>query len=87
MVSFIDEHRGEFGVEPICKTLQVAPSTYYAAKSRQPSPRALRDAVLKHDPLRALEHQPQGLRRPQALAGRPPRRARDRSGPGGPPHA
>ena len=47
MVSFIDEHRGDFGVEPICTALQVAPSTYYAAKSRQPSPRALRDAVLK----------------------------------------
>ena len=47
MVSFIDEHRETLGVEPICKALQVAPSTYYAAKSRQPSPRALRDAVLK----------------------------------------
>jgi len=35
MVSFIDEHRGEHGVEPICTALQVAPSTYYAAKKRQ----------------------------------------------------
>ena len=35
-----------WGVEPICKTLQVAPSTYYSAKSRPPSPRAERDAVL-----------------------------------------
>ena len=48
MVSFIDEHRGTLGVEPICKALQVAPSTYYAAKSRQPSPRALRDAIVKN---------------------------------------
>lgn len=43
---FIDEHRDEFGVEPICATLQVAPSTYYAAKRRVPSVRALRDAVM-----------------------------------------
>jgi putative transposase len=48
MVSFIDEHRGEHGVEPICSALQVAPSTYYAAKKRQPSQRALRDAILKN---------------------------------------
>ena len=45
-VRYIDEHRGQFGVEPICKELQVAPSTYYAAKSRLPSARALRDAAL-----------------------------------------
>lgn len=48
MVSFIDENRGEHGVEPICKALQVAPSTYYAAKKRHPSARALRDAFLKN---------------------------------------
>jgi putative transposase len=48
IVGFIDEHRNELGVEPICRALQVAPSTYYAAKRRQvePSARALRDAVL-----------------------------------------
>jgi putative transposase len=48
IVGFIDEHRGEFGVEPICTTLQVAPSTYYAAKRRElaPSARVVRDAVL-----------------------------------------
>jgi putative transposase len=46
MVRYIDEHRGEFGVEPICTALQVAPSTYYAAKSRPVSARAIRDAVL-----------------------------------------
>jgi putative transposase len=46
MVRFIDENRAEFGVEPICTVLQVAPSTYYAHKARPPSPRAVRDAVL-----------------------------------------
>jgi hypothetical protein len=47
-VGFIDEHRQEFGVEPICRVLQVAPSTYYAAKKRvlAPSARAVRDAVM-----------------------------------------
>jgi len=46
-VSFINEHRDRFGVEPICETLQVAPSTYYAALSRPPSARQLRDRSLK----------------------------------------
>src|SRR5437588_3429770 len=47
MTAFITAHRDQFGVEPICKTLQVAPSTYYAAVSRQPSARAVRDEELK----------------------------------------
>jgi putative transposase len=46
MVRYIDEHRDEFGVEPICRVLQVAPSTYYAAKTRPLSARAVRDAVM-----------------------------------------
>jgi len=48
IVGYIDAHRDEFGVEPICRVLQIAPSTYYAAKRRQlaPSARAVRDAVL-----------------------------------------
>ena len=46
MVAFIDANRDELGVEPICTVLQFAPSTYYAAKSRLPSARAVRDAVL-----------------------------------------
>jgi putative transposase len=46
-VSFITEHRERFGVEPICDTLQVAPSTYYSALSRPPSARQLRDRELK----------------------------------------
>jgi putative transposase len=43
---YIDGHRDRFGVEPICRTLQVAPSSYYAARSRQPSARARSDAEL-----------------------------------------
>ncbi len=46
IVDYIDQHRDEFGVEPICRALQVAPSRYYSAKSRPLSARAVRDAVL-----------------------------------------
>jgi putative transposase len=48
IVAFIDEHRDELGVEPICTALQIAPSTYYAAKRREvaPSARAVRDAAM-----------------------------------------
>jgi putative transposase len=47
MTRFIDQHRDRFGVEPICTVLQIAPSTYYAHKSRPPSRRAVRDGELK----------------------------------------
>jgi putative transposase len=46
---YVDEHKGAFGVEPICRTLAVAPSSYYAAKSRPPSARAIADEALKVD--------------------------------------
>lgn len=54
MKAFIDEHRGRFGVEPICRVLQVAPSMYWrhAARQRNPAllcPRARRDAKLVAD--------------------------------------
>lgn len=52
VVAFIDANRHDIvegrplGVELICALLQVAPSTYYAAKNRAPSVRAVSDAVL-----------------------------------------
>ena len=51
MVSFVDDQREVYGVEPICKVLPIAPSTYYEQKVRQADPgrsppRAHRDAVL-----------------------------------------
>jgi putative transposase len=46
MVKFIDENRDDFGVEPICTTVEVAPSTYYDNKKRPLSARAIRDAVM-----------------------------------------
>ena len=47
MTGFIAAHRGRFGVEPICRVMECSPSTYWAARSRPPSKRALRDAELK----------------------------------------
>jgi putative transposase len=46
MIAYIDEHKDRFGVEPICAVLPIAPSTYYGAKRRAPSARALRDEQL-----------------------------------------
>lgn len=52
MVAFIDEHREEYGVEPICAVLPIAPSTYHehASRGREPSRRPARvqrdDALL-----------------------------------------
>lgn len=51
MKAFIDEHRAVYGVEPICRVLPIAPSTYYAharcqAAPERRSPRAQRDEVL-----------------------------------------
>ena len=52
MVSFIEEHRNRYGVEPICRMLPIAPSMYFELKARQADParvpaRAQRDAVLR----------------------------------------
>jgi len=52
MVSFIDKNRGNYGVEPICAVIPIAPSTYYEEKARQADPgrlplRTKRDAILR----------------------------------------
>ena len=46
-MTYIDTHRESFGVEPICEVLEIAPSTYYARKTRPPCARAIRDGELK----------------------------------------
>ncbi len=51
MSAFIDDHKEVFGVEPICRVLtehgcKIAPSGYYAYKTRPSSARAVRDAEL-----------------------------------------
>ena len=44
---YVDADWDRFGVEPICRVLQVAPSSYYAAKQHQPCRRDVRDEALK----------------------------------------
>jgi transposase InsO family protein len=46
MIAFIDDHKDRFGVEPICRVLPIAPSTYHAAR-RPASARAARDSKLQ----------------------------------------
>lgn len=60
MIGFIDDHRSAYGVEPICRVLPIAPSTYYAHAARRADPakrsaRARRDAALQADIRRVWE--------------------------------
>jgi putative transposase len=60
MVSFIDEHREAYGVEPICEQLPIAPSVYYEHKRRQAEPervpaRVRRDAEVVTEIVRVHE--------------------------------
>jgi putative transposase len=60
MIAFIDDHRGVYGVEPICKLLPIAPSTYYAHVARRLDPgklscRAKCDEALKAQIRRVFE--------------------------------
>ena len=60
MIAFIDDHREAHGVEPICKVLPIAPSTYHAHVAKRADPtrlsaRAKRDAALKIEVRRVFE--------------------------------
>ncbi|MBJ7414382.1 MAG: IS3 family transposase [Niveispirillum sp.] len=60
MVSFIDAHRDAHGVEPICRVLPIAPSTYYSHLAGRSDPkrlsdRARRDAALRPEIRRVFE--------------------------------
>jgi putative transposase len=46
--AFIDEHRGAYGVEPVCRVMQIAPSTYWQHAQRRSQP-ALRPARARRD--------------------------------------
>jgi putative transposase len=64
-VAFIDAHRQVFGVEPICRVLtehgvKIAPSTYYAHRTRPVSERAERDALLLVEIERIYHHRDLG---------------------------
>jgi len=60
MVDFIEKHRRQYGVEPICAVLPIAPSTYYAHRACRLDPdrrcaRAKRDEVLRAEIRRVFE--------------------------------
>ncbi len=60
MTSFVDDHRDQYGVEPICAEIPIAPSTYYEQKAREKNPdrlpaRAKRDAELESEVRRVWE--------------------------------
>ena len=52
MVSFIDEHRDAYGVEPICEMLPIAPSTYHEHKARGRDPERLPERAKRDQELR-----------------------------------
>jgi transposase InsO family protein len=54
MKAFIDDHREAYGVEPICKVLPIAPSTYYLHVARKADP-ALRSARAQRDEALSLQ--------------------------------
>jgi putative transposase len=70
MVGFIDDHRGQYGVEPICAVLPIAPSTYFRVRALRVDPtrrsaRAQRDEALRLEIQRVWDahHQVYGPRK------------------------
>ena len=60
MIQFIEDHRGDHGVEPICRVLPIAPSTYHGHAARRKNPalasaRARRGRVLEREVRRVFE--------------------------------
>jgi putative transposase len=53
MVTFIDQHRAMYGVEPICAVLPIAPSTYFRHKGHQRTPETRSARARRDDELRA----------------------------------
>ena len=54
MVRFIDQHRADYGVEPICAVLPIAPSTYFLHKVQQQDPTQRSVRARRDDELRAV---------------------------------
>ena len=52
MIAFIDDHRGLYGVEPICRLLPIAPSTYHVHRARRNDPSRLSDRARSDAELR-----------------------------------
>lgn len=70
MYAFIDAHRDVYGVEPICRVLEIAPSGYYVHRARQADPsrrpaRAQSDEQLREEVRRVwrANHEVYGVRK------------------------
>jgi len=60
MIAFIQDHRGQHGVEPMCRVLQIAPSTFYEQQAIAGDPslasdRAQRDRKMRPELLRVWQ--------------------------------
>jgi putative transposase len=74
LCEFIEAHREEFGVAPICRALQryditIAPNTFNAWRRRGPSKRALWDIAITELLARCYEPDEHGRRPPESLYG------------------
>jgi putative transposase len=77
MVTFIDQHRTTYGVEPICRVLPIAPSTYFWHKAQQADPARRSTRAIRDDELKAIirriwteQHQVYGPRKVWKQMGR-----------------
>ena len=77
MVTFIDQHRTTYGVEPICRVLPIAPSTYFRHKAQQADPSRRAARAIRDDELKAIirriwteQHQVYGPRKVWKQMGR-----------------
>ena len=60
MIRFIEDHRADHGVEPVCRVLPIAPATFHDHRAKRADPsrlsdRAVRDAELKPEIKRVFE--------------------------------
>src|SRR5437867_11267724 len=77
MVAFIDDHRETYGVEPICRVLPIAPSTYFRHKAEERDPTRRSARAQRDEGLRAIirriwseQHQVYGPRKVWKQMGR-----------------
>lgn len=51
MMGFINQHKDQYGVEPICRQIQIAPSSYYEQKARERDPDRLPERIKRNKAL------------------------------------
>jgi hypothetical protein len=56
MIRFIEDHRSDHGVEPICRVLPIAPATFYDHLAKRTDPSRLSDRAKRDEELMACPH-------------------------------